>query len=78
MKRFGKTPTAISAQGYGAVYLLAEAQKRNPENIQAGLASIKEYDTLLGKVHFLNDGNSTFDLAIKQMQPDGTAKIVKE
>ncbi len=77
-KRFGKSPTTVSAQGYEAVYMLSKAQKYNPQQIQVGLAQIQEFDTLLGKVHFLNDGNSTFDLAIKQMQPDGTAKVIKE
>ena len=77
-KRFGQKPTAMSAQGYEAVRLLYNAYQANPENIQAGLIGIKEFDNLFGKVTFSDDGNSSFEMSIKQMQPDGSAKIVKE
>ena len=77
-KRFGEKPTAMSAQGYEAVRLLYNAYQANPANIQAGLVGIKEFDNLFGKVTFSDDGNSSFEMAIKQMQPDGTAKVIKE
>ena len=68
----------MSVQGYEAVRLLYNAYQANPTNIQAGLVGIKEFDNLFGKVTFSDDGNSSFEMVVKQMQPDGTAKIVKE
>ena len=77
-KRFGEKPALESAFGYDAVRLLHEGIIRNPSDIRAGLASIKEFDTFSGKMKLMEDGSSLFHLSIKQMQADKTEKTIKE
>lgn len=77
-QRFHEKPALESAFGYDAVRLLDEAIKRNPKDIRAGLASIKEFDTFSGKMKLMEDGSSIFHLSIKEMQQDKTEKVIKE
>ena len=51
---------------------------KGKDNIREGLLELKEMDTTSGHLKFLPNGSVEFPLVIKQMQPDGTAKIVKE
>ena len=77
-KRFNKKPTLESVFGYDSVRLVYEGIKRNPKDIRAGLESIEEFDTMSGKMKLMEDGGSIFHLSIRQMQSDGTAKVIKE
>ncbi len=75
-------PDIFTAFTYMTMEVLSEAIKRKgeqPEQIREGLLSLKDFDTVMGKITFDNEGELYLDsLVIKQMQPDGTAKIVKE
>ena len=77
-KRFGEEPTSLSTQGYDAVQLLYNASQDETHSLNDALAATKEVNTYLGKLHVKSNGKAVFKLVIKQMQPDGTAKVVKE
>ena len=75
--KYGKEATTHAKMGYDAIYVIAEALK-NSSNVKEGLEKINGLDTFFGKLTFNTDGSSNFPVIIKQMQADGTAKIVKE
>ena len=75
--KYGKEATTHAKMGYDAIYVIAEALK-NSSNVKEGLGKINGLDTFFGKLTFNADGSSNFPVIIKQMQADGTAKIVKE
>ncbi|MBP5344348.1 MAG: ABC transporter substrate-binding protein [Alphaproteobacteria bacterium] len=69
------------AFGYETLRLLAEAMKNGtkPEQIREGLANLKDVETGFGKVSYDERGELYLPpFVLKQMQPDGTAKVVKE
>ncbi|MBP5534614.1 MAG: ABC transporter substrate-binding protein [Alphaproteobacteria bacterium] len=68
---------------YIGTLLLAEAIKNASDNgadsIRQALLNIKNFDTPLGKISYDEKREIIFPkLLIKQMQPDGTTKIVRE
>ena len=75
-------PDIFTAFTLMTMQVLAEAVKRGgtePEAIRNALLSLKDFDTVMGKVTFNADGELYLDsLSIKQMQADGSAKIIKE
>ena len=74
---YNKEASYHARLGYDAIYIIAEALK-NSNNIKEGLEKIADFDTFSGKLTFNNDGTPNFPVVIKQMQSDGTAKVVKE
>jgi len=72
----------FAAFGYESVKILANVIKKNgtdSEKIRNALANLKDFDTGFGKISYDEKGEIHLPkFVIKQMQPDGTAKIVKE
>ena len=68
--------------GYAVVEIMTDAIRRGgtePEKIRQALLHIKNFDTVIGPVSYSPDGEMLLNkLVIKQMQPDGTAKVIKE
>ena len=81
-KAIGVEPDIFDAFTWMTMEVLIEAIKRQgaePEQIRQGLTSLKNFDTIMGKITFDDEGELHLDsLVIRQMQPDGTAKIIKE
>ncbi|MBP5534617.1 MAG: ABC transporter substrate-binding protein [Alphaproteobacteria bacterium] len=81
-KAIQEEPDIFTAFTLMTMQVLTEAIRRGgtePEGIRRALLSLKDFDTVMGKVTFNADGELYLDsLSIKQMQADGTAKIVKE
>lgn len=78
-KRFGEEPSEFAKTGYDSAMRVVKAiELKGKDNIREGLAELKEMDTTSGHLKFLPNGGVEFPLVIKQMQSDGTAKIVKE
>ena len=78
-KRFGEEPSEFAKTGYDSAMRVVKAiELKGKDNIREGLAELKEMDTTSGHLKFLPNGAVEFPLVIKQMQSDGTAKIVKE
>ena len=74
---YNKDASYHARLGYDSIYIIAEALK-NSSNIKEGLEKLADFDTFCGKLTFNDDGTPNFPVVIKQMQPDGTAKVVKE
>ena len=69
------------AFGYEVLRMLAEAMKNGtkPEQIREGLENLKDFETGFGKVSYDKQGELYFPpFILKQMQTDGSAKIIKE
>ena len=62
---YGSTPTNWAAQSYAAVYILAsaiaDAQSTEPSAIRDAMASIADYDTVLGEFSFDRNGDAVYD-----------------
>jgi len=52
---YGEMPNAFAALGYDTVNVVTLAAVELPDDIQAGLLSIKGYDGLTGNISYLND-----------------------
>ncbi|MBE6446728.1 MAG: ABC transporter substrate-binding protein [Alphaproteobacteria bacterium] len=79
--RFKEKATEHSKLGYDAVRVIITAienRGKTSNDIKKGLMDIKDMNTFFGKMKLNNNGTSEFQMTIKQLQPDGTAKIVKE
>ena len=74
---YNKDASYHAKLGYDAIYIISEALK-NSHNVKEGLEKITDFDTFAGKLTFNHDGTPNFPIVIKQMQSDGTAKIIKE
>ncbi|MDE0012796.1 MAG: ABC transporter substrate-binding protein [Candidatus Poribacteria bacterium] len=63
--QFGMAPSNFAARAYAAFYILAEAIKRAQSTdsaaIRDALASIKDFDTILGKFSFDANGDAVYD-----------------
>ena len=79
LKRFGSEPSEFAKTGYDSVMRIAQAiETEGKDHIREGLAEIQEMNTTSGHLKFLPNGQVQFPLVIKQMMPDGTAKVIKE
>ena len=62
---FGMEPTNYAARSYATLYILAEAIAKAPSTdstaIRDALASIKDFDTILGKFSFNANGDAVYD-----------------
>ena len=81
MKKAGVNPDQFSAQAYTGVLILAEAirqsgGKASREDIEAGLAKIKDLDTPLGKFSFTPSRDAQHDPSVQQVK-DGKFQIVQ-
>lgn len=76
------TDNLFAAFGYEGMKILAEVIRKNgtdPEKIREGLANLKDFETGFGKISYDEQGEIHLPkFVIKQMQPDGTAKVIKE
>ena len=81
-KAIQEEPDIFTAFTLMTMQVLTEAVKRGgteTEGIRKALLSLKDFDTVMGKITFNEEGELYLDsLVIKQMQPDGTAKVIKE
>ena len=77
-----KTAVAIQGFSYEALRLLAQsilAQKNtNVADVSKGLSNLSNVPTMVGTFGYDGGREAHAPLAIKQMQADGTAKVVKE
>lgn len=74
-KTYNMLPTQYSAQGYDAVYLLAEAIKRAqsavPEDIASSLGSIEKWEGVAGFHEFAENGDDIGDLVVMKQAVNG-------
>ena len=63
--QFGTAPSNFAARAYAAFYILAEAIERahstDSAAIRDALASIRDFDTILGKFSFDTNGDAVYD-----------------
>ena len=81
MKKAGVNPDQFSAQAYTGVLILAEAIKQSGgktgrEDIEAGLAKVKDLDTPLGKFSFTPSRDAQHEPSVQQVK-DGKFQIVQ-
>jgi branched-chain amino acid transport system substrate-binding protein len=81
MKKAGVNPDQFSAQAYTGVLILAEAinqagGKTGREDIEAGLAKVKDLDTPLGKFSFTPGRDAQHEPSVQQVK-DGKFQIVQ-
>src|SRR5438128_5847527 len=81
MKKAGVNPDQFSAQAYTGVIILAEAVKQaggktGREDINAGLAKVKDLDTPLGKFSFTQGRDARHEPSVQQVK-DGKFQIVQ-
>jgi branched-chain amino acid transport system substrate-binding protein len=81
MKKAGVNPDQFSAQAYTGVIILAEAIKQSGgktgrEDIEAGLAKIKDLDTPLGKFSFTPGRDAQHEPSVQQVK-DGKFQLVQ-
>jgi branched-chain amino acid transport system substrate-binding protein len=81
MKKAGANPDQFSAQAYTGVLILAEAIKQSGgktgrEDINAGLAKVKDLDTPLGKFSFNAGRDAKHEPSVQQVK-DGKFQIVQ-
>ena len=66
--KFGMEPNNYAARSYAAFYILAEAlantQSTDPAAIRDALASIRDFDTILGKFSFDDYGDAVYDAKV--------------
>ena len=76
--RYGMEPSVWAAQSYAAVYILAEAiknaQSTGSKALAAALAEIKNFDTILGKFSFDQNGDAVYDPVVLIVK-DGKLEI---
>ena len=72
-------PGNFAAFNYEAMLILGDAiQQKDIQTLDYLKKQIKNRQTIFGKISFDENGEIDIPLVIKQMQPDGTAKVVKE
>jgi branched-chain amino acid transport system substrate-binding protein len=81
MKKRGANPDQFSAQAYTGAYVLAEAiqkagGKAGREDIEAGLAKVKDLDTPLGKFSFTAGRDAQHEPSVQQVK-DGKFQVVE-
>ena len=79
-QKYGKKPGNFAPFNYEAMLILGKALQL-PKNVDAMnylKHSVKKHSTVFGSISFDENGEVDIPLVIKQMQPDGTAKIIKE
>jgi branched-chain amino acid transport system substrate-binding protein len=81
MKKSGVNPDQFSAQAYTGVLILAEAIKQSGgktgrEDIEAGFAKVKDFDTPLGKFSFTPERDAQHEPSVQQVK-DGKFQIVQ-
>ena len=81
MKKRGTNPDQFSAQAYTGVYILAEAirlagGKTGREDIETGLAKVKDLDTPLGRFSFTASRDAQHEPSVQQVK-DGKFQIVQ-
>ena len=81
MKKAGVNPDQFSAQAYTGVIILAEAIKQSGgktgrEDIEAGLAKVKDLETPLGKFSFTPNRDAQHEPSVQQVK-DGKFQIVQ-
>jgi len=81
MKKAGVSPDQFSAQAWTGVIILAEAVKQSGgktgrEDINAGLARVKDLDTPLGKFSFTSGRDAQHQPSVQQVK-DGKFQIVQ-
>ena len=63
--QFGTAPSNFAARAYAAFYILAEAieraQSTDAAALQDALASVRDFDTILGKFSFDANGDAVYD-----------------
>ncbi len=78
----GAKPDIFDAFTFMTIEVLTEAIKRQgaePDQIRKGLLSLKDFETVMGKISFDDEGELHLSsLVVRQMQPDGTAKVVEQ
>ena len=80
MKKAGTNPDQFSAQAYTGVLIYAEAirqagGKTSREDIEAGLAKVKDFETPLGKFSFTPGRDAQHEPSVQQVK-DGKFQIV--
>jgi len=80
MKKVGVNPDQFSAQAYTGVLIYAEAirlsgGKTGREDIEAGLAKVKDFETPLGKFSFTPGRDAQHEPSVQQVK-DGKFQIV--
>ena len=80
MKKAGTNPDQFTAQAYSGVLILAEAirlagGKTGREDIEAGLARVKDFETPLGKFSFTPARDASHEPSVQQVK-DGKFQIV--
>ena len=75
--KFSDKPDVVTSFAYAAVEALLKAIE-NPKGIEAGLYELQNFETAIGKVNYDKEGEPHAPIVIKQMQSDGTAKVIKE
>jgi branched-chain amino acid transport system substrate-binding protein len=81
MKKAGVSPDQFSAQAFTGVIILAEAIKNSGgktgrEDIEAGLAKVKDLETPLGKFSFTPNRDAQHEPSVQQVK-DGKFQIVQ-
>ena len=75
--KIGAEPDIYAALSYVAVDVLLNALK-NQDDLTQGFYDIQNLKTIMGTIGYDKNGEPHPPVVIKQMQPDGTAKVVKE
>ena len=80
MKKAGVSPDQFTAQAYTGVLIIAEAIKQaggksGRDDIEAGLAKVKDLDTPLGKFSFTEGRDAKHEPSVQQVK-DGKFQIV--
>jgi branched-chain amino acid transport system substrate-binding protein len=81
MKKIGVNPDQFSAQAYTGILILAEAVKQSGgktgrEDLEAGLAKVKDLATPLGKFSFTPERDANHEPSVQEVK-DGKFQIVQ-
>ena len=74
--KIGADPDIYATQSYIAVTVLLQALK-NEDDLQQGFYDIQNFPTLMGTISYDKDGEPHPPIVIKQMQSDGSSKVIK-
>jgi len=80
-RRYASAPSIYSAYGYDSFKILAEAvasSRRKDTSVRAELASVHDFQILMGKISFKDNGDAIIPLAVNKMNADGTAVIISQ
>lgn len=72
-EKYGSEPGTFGALGYDTVSLLAEAMKNGvtPENIRHGLAKIRDFEAVTGRITMTDDGDAVKPAVILEIARSG-------